>query len=78
MISGAKTAGDQVQAQFTPDWVLRTAAATAKRWFLSELAKAVEPSVVAGIWTQGGVVNVNEAQARQLLSDLWTHLREKF
>lgn len=71
-LNGAREAGDALQKNFSPEWLLRTAASTAKSWFLDSLARAVNVVEVAAVW------RVPEEDAKRQLAALWEHLRRNY
>lgn len=71
MVNGARGAGDNLQQQFPPDWILRTGAAALKRWFLNELAQSVSMDELAR------EIGVTTEQARAMLETTFDYLRRK-
>lgn len=79
MIPGLRDAGDAAQKNFTPEWIIKTAGAAAKRWFLENLAKDLNvPALAEEINASGDDLQITKDGLQTLLEKTWDHLRRKY
>lgn len=66
--------GEELQANFSPDFLLRASAAAAKKWFIEQYLNEIDE--VSQEW--GKELSLDPAQAKTLALGLLDLLRRKF